>query len=108
YTIYKLIKLKKRNKIKKGSIFAAITTAIILALAPTIIIFIILFAIFGTTILTNNVFSLDINVSQLMIFTLSLFVYLYTIDCIIAVLIKHILGIESIFYYLYGYSFSIL
>lgn len=35
-----------------------------------------------------------------MIFTLSLFVYLYTIDSIIAVLIKHILGIESIFNYI--------
>lgn len=76
----------------KRKIFPAIMTAFILALAPTVVITVVVFTLFGSTTLVNNLFSLNISINQLMFLTVSMLIYLYTIDSFISVLVEYIMG----------------
>lgn len=89
---------KEEIKRKKGKIFAVIGTAFILALAPIVAIVLVLLALFGSTNIANTIFSLNISTTQLMFLTISLFIYLYTIDSFISVLVEHIIGKKDIFH----------
>jgi len=90
---------KEEIKKKKEKVFVAIATAFILALAPTAVIALILFALYGSTQVANTIFSLDVNTSKLMLLTVVLVGYLYTIDTFFSVLIQHIIGSgKDIFY----------
>ncbi|QHS23752.1 hypothetical protein GWK91_12685 [Virgibacillus sp. MSP4-1] len=91
---------KEEIKKKKGKIFAVMATAFILALAPTAVIGLVLFALFGSTNLVNTIFSLDISTSTLMLLTVSLVIYLYTIDSLLSLLVEHIMGRVNIFNHL--------
>ncbi|MFD1362821.1 MULTISPECIES: hypothetical protein [Lentibacillus] len=83
---------KKEREETKANLFHVIGTAFILAMAPTVAITLVLLALFGSTNVANTVFSLNISTSQLIFLTISLFLYLYTIDSFICVLVEHIMG----------------
>ncbi|WP_164669978.1 hypothetical protein [Virgibacillus doumboii] len=92
---------KEEIKKKKGKVFAAIAAAFILGLAPTVVIALLLFALFGSTNIANTMFSLDVNTSKLMLLTVVLVIYLYTVDSFFSVLIQHITGKgKDIFYHI--------
>ena len=83
---------KEKIRAEKGKIFPAIGAAFILALAPTVALVFILFALFGSSSFINTIFSLNIKTSQLVLLTIAFFVYLYTIDNIIEFAVNYILG----------------
>ena len=79
----------KENKMK---IFSAFGAAIILALAPTVVLGFILFLLFGSTSFLNEMFSLHISKSQLAFIAIAFLIYFFTIDSIIEFIISYILG----------------
>ncbi|RSL30254.1 hypothetical protein D7Z54_26995 [Salibacterium salarium] len=81
---------KDELKKNKRKIFHATATAFILAFAPTAAIAFVVFALFGSTTFANHVFSLDVSINQLMVLTVSIFIYLYTVDSLIEVIVKHL------------------
>lgn len=70
----------------------------ILALLPTAAMGLVLFALIGSTNTVNMIFSLNLSMKQLIILAVSFLVYLFTIDSIIEMVVKHILG-KGMFYY---------
>lgn len=97
--IFKWIYSDNKNELeeKKANLFHVIGTAFVLALAPTVAIALVLLALFGSTTIVNTLFSLHITTNQLMLLSISLFIYLYSIDSIIAVAVEHTIG-KNIFH----------
>lgn len=97
---------KKEPEEKRGGLLLVIVTAFFLALAPTVVIALILFVLLGSVATVNMLFLLQISTKQLILISISLLVYLFSIDSMIEIAIKHILG-KNIFYYSYDCSLVI-
>ncbi|WP_087974991.1 hypothetical protein [Oceanobacillus rekensis] len=78
---------KNEIKAEKKKIFSAIGASFILTLAPSAFIGLSLFVLLGSTNTVNMIFSLNISTKQLVILAISFFVYLFTIDNIIELII---------------------
>ncbi|WP_156645221.1 hypothetical protein [Lentibacillus sp. JNUCC-1] len=78
------------------SLGRVILTAALLALIPTIVIGLFLFAILGSTNLVTTVFDFEISAGRLMILSVAFLIYLFTIDSIVEVLAEHLFGKERI------------
>jgi len=90
---------KTERESERLSFFGVIFVACMIALIPSVVIVLILFALFGSTISVNLLFSLGISNNQLIIFGVCLFAYLFSIDSVIAIIIKYLIG-KSYFYLL--------
>lgn len=86
------IENKKEPEEEKITSFLMVVVAILLALAPTVGIGFILFAILGSANVIDIVFSLDIEINHLIILAISLLVYLFTIDSILETVVEYIVG----------------
>ena|SRR5690625_919689 len=86
---------KKPLEEKEGNLFHVCLAAFVLALIPTVVIALFIFMLLGSTNAVNLLFSLDLNMKQLVILTISFFVYLFFIDGIIETSIKIIVGENS-------------
>lgn len=89
---------KEESREEKLNFFLVILVSFLLALLPTAAIGVVLFVILGSANTVNMVFSLNISLNQLIVLAISFLVYLYTIDSIVEIVVKHILG-KNIFYY---------
>lgn len=87
---------KKELEMKKANLFDVIIAALALALIPTVVITLIIFVLLGSTNVVNFLFSLNISMNKLIIMAISLCVYLLSIDGIIEIAVKLIVG-ENIF-----------
>lgn len=77
---------------EKMGLFMTIFVTVIIALILTVVIGLILFVLIGSANTVNILFSLNINMNQIIILAIAFLVYLYTIDTIIEIVIQHILG----------------
>lgn len=89
---------KQEPEDEKINLFLVIFVAFLLALFPTVAIALVLFVLLGSTSAVNMAFSLNISTNQLIMFAIALLVYLFSIDSIIELIVKHILG-KNILYY---------
>lgn len=89
---------KKEIQKNKLNILTAIGTAFILALAPSVLLMVILLGIFGSTNIINTLFSLQISMNQLIILTIVLLFYLFTVDNILEMGVKIIIGKNFIYF----------
>ncbi|WP_066192144.1 MULTISPECIES: hypothetical protein [Gracilibacillus] len=83
-----IYQITKQDKEEGMSVVIVATT--LLALIPTAVIALIGFVIFGSTSLINQLFSLEIPTSQLIMLAIGILVYLFTLDSIIEIFIKYI------------------
>lgn len=88
---------KKEPVEKRGNLFLVIVTAFLLALAPTVVFALFLFVILGSSSVVNMLFSLHISTKLLILLSVFLLIYLFTVDSIIEIILKHILG-KNMFY----------
>ena|SRR5699024_510374 len=89
---------KEESENEKLNFFLVILVSFVLALLPTSAIGLILFVVLGSANTVNMVFSLNISLNQLIVLAISFLVYLFTVDSIVEIAVKHILG-KNIFYY---------
>lgn len=89
---------KEESQDEKLNFFLVVLVSFLLALLPTTAIGIILFVILGSANTVNMLFSLHISLNQLVVLAISFLVYLFTIDSIVEIVVKHIVG-KNIFYY---------
>ena len=89
---------KEESQDEKLNFFLVVLVSFLLALLPTAAIGIILFVILGSANTVNMLFSLHISLNQLVVLAISFLVYLFTIDSIVEIVVKHIVG-KNIFYY---------
>ena len=89
---------KEESQDEKLNFFLVVLVSFLLALLPTAAIGIILFVILGSANTVNMLFSLHISLNQLVVLAISFLVYLFTIDSIVEIVVKHIVG-KGIFYY---------
>lgn len=89
---------KEELEEEKLNFVLVILVSILLALFPTAAIGLILFVVLGSANTVNMVFSLNISLNQLIVLAISFLVYLFTVDSIVEIAVKHILG-KNIFYY---------
>ena len=89
---------KEESEEEKLNFVLVILVSILLALLPTAAIGLILFVVLGSANTVNMVFSLNISLNQLIVLAISFLVYLFTVDSIVEIAVKHILG-KNIFYY---------
>src|SRR5699024_312240 len=82
------------------SILMTVFVSSMLSLAITVVFALILFSILGVTNFINMSFSLDIGMKSLMILTIAFLVYLFTVDSLIEVIIKVIVGKKFLYYVL--------
>src|SRR5699024_3665577 len=89
---------KEESEEEKLNFVLVILVSILLALLPTAAIGLILFIVLGSANTVNMVFSLNISLNLLIVLSFSLLVYLFTVDSIVEIAVKHILG-QNTFYY---------
>lgn len=89
---------KKEKKEEKLTIFGVVFVAFILALAPTIVIALAIFVLISSTSAINMLFSLHINMKQLITFVISFTIYLFSIDNIVEMIVKHIVGKNKLYF----------
>lgn len=89
---------KQEPEKEKDGLVMVTFVSVMLALLPTVLIGIILFILLGSANTFNMIFSLDISTNQLIVLAISLLIYLFTIDSIIEIIMKYILG-KNIFFY---------
>ena len=89
---------KEESEEEKLNFVLVILVSILLALLPTAAIGLILFIVLGSANTVNMVFSLNISLNQLIVLAISFLVYLFTVDSIVEIAVKHILG-QNTFYY---------
>ncbi|WP_010096697.1 hypothetical protein [Ornithinibacillus scapharcae] len=83
---------KKESEEEKMSSTLVIVVSLLLALAPTIGLGFVLFTILGSANLIDMVFSLDLEINQLVILAISILVYLFTVDSIVEIVVEYIVG----------------
>src|SRR5699024_8657529 len=83
---------KKEDEAERGGLGIIMITSAILSLAPAVVIASFLFIVFGSANMVDILFSLDVQTNQLIIMSISLFIYLMTFDNLIDAIVKHILG----------------
>ncbi|AIF42871.1 hypothetical protein X953_06280 [Virgibacillus sp. SK37] len=74
-----------------GLVMVTVVSAL-LALAPTALFAIILFALVGSANVVDRVFSLHVNITDIIFFSIGVLVYLFTIDSIIEAIVKYLVG----------------
>lgn len=89
---------KEESEEEKLNFVLVILVSILLALLPTAAIGLILYVVLGSANTVNMVFSLNISLNQLIVLAISFLVYLFTVDSIVEIAVKHILG-QNTFYY---------
>ncbi|MGP4072737.1 hypothetical protein ACTWQB_09310 [Piscibacillus sp. B03] len=82
---------------KKLNMFGVTLVSLLLALIPTAVFGIILLTLLGSSILIDHAFSLNIDIQQLIILAISLFIYFYSLDRLIEILLKYLFG-ENLLY----------
>ncbi|MFS0647162.1 hypothetical protein [Siminovitchia sp. 179-K 8D1 HS] len=90
---------QKEPEQEKLNFFLVILVTFLIALFPTAAIALILFALFGSVSAVNMLFSLHISKNELIMLAIALIVYLFTIDNLIEVIVKHIIG-KNILYFM--------
>ncbi|EIT84257.1 hypothetical protein A374_15763 [Fictibacillus macauensis ZFHKF-1] len=100
---------KKENPNEKA-VFSSLIAAIALALIPTIVIMGVIFVTTGSTSLLVDFFSLKIDYQQIIVVSISMVVYAFTIDYLFVAIGKRLLGdrglivaFASVFRFLCGY-----
>ena len=89
---------KEESEKEKLGFFGVIFVVFLLALLPTATIAFFLFVLLGSTNAINTLFSLQISTKQVVFLAISLLVYLFSIDSIIEIVVKHIVG-QRVFYF---------
>jgi len=89
---------KEEPEDEKLNIFLVFLVSFLLALLPTVAMGLVLFVILGSANTVNMVFSLHISLNQIIVLAIAFLVYLFTIDSIIEIMVKHIVG-KNIFYF---------
>lgn len=91
---------KKEDTEKKLNGFALLFVACLLALAPTAVIALILLVLLSSTSAVNMLFSLQISTKQLILLVISFIIYWFSIDSLIEMVVKHIVGKNPLYYLL--------
>jgi len=89
---------REESEDEKLIFLLVILVSFLLALLPTATIGLILFVVLGSVSTVNMFFSLNISLNQLIVLAISFLVYLFTIDSIVEVVVKHILGKNFVYY----------
>lgn len=90
---------KTASNDEKLSIFGVCFIVTLLALLPTATIAFIIFVLLGSTNVVNMLFSLQIGVNEIIIFVIGLLVYLFSLDSLIELIVKQIVG-KNMFYFI--------
>jgi len=89
----------KEEKIEEQMNGLLITfVSFMLALLPTIVIAVILFALLGSANVVNELFSLEISLNKLMMLSIAFLLYLFTVDFIVEVIVKYMIGKNFLYY----------
>lgn len=101
YLLFKLVYKgnKEEPEEEKLNFLLVIFVSFLLALLPTVAIGLALFVLLGSTDAVNILFSLNIGTNQLTVLAISFLVYYFTLDSMIEIVVKHILG-KHIFYHI--------
>ncbi|WP_240377166.1 hypothetical protein [Bacillus piscicola] len=83
---------KEETKEEKINFLQVLFVTGLLALLPTIAIGLIVFALLGSAHAVNMIFSLQVSTSQLIVLAVSFFVYLFTVDSVIEIIVEYIIG----------------
>lgn len=89
---------QKEPEEEKMSIWMVWFVSLLLALTPTVAIAIILLTILGSANVVDMLFSLQLSMNQLIMLTIFILIYLFTIDSIVEIVVKYIVG-KRIMYY---------
>jgi|SRR5690625_2423371 len=90
---------KEESESDKLNFPSVVFVGCLLALLPTAAIAFIIFVLLGSTSAVNVIFSLEISRNQLIILAISLFIYLFSIDSIIEIIVEYIVGKNNTFYF---------
>lgn len=71
----------------------------VLAILPTTVVAIFLFALLGSVNIVNELFSLEVDLNQLIILSIAFLFYLFTVDHIVEMIVKNVIG-KNLFYYI--------
>ncbi|MDG5788803.1 hypothetical protein QA612_15130 [Evansella sp. AB-P1] len=82
-------KNKREPQEEKMNMFLWLLVSIILAFPPTVVIAFFLLVLLGTTNIVDMLFSLELSMNQLIMLTISILVYLFTLDSVIEKLVKY-------------------
>jgi hypothetical protein len=98
--IFKLVfrENKQESDDEKMSLWMTLFITILFSLLITVGIGLMLFVLLGTTNTVNMIFSLDLSVDELMTLAISIFVYLFTIDSVIEIILKYVMGKNIVYY----------
>lgn len=91
---------KDKVRTKKGRIFPVLAIAMILALVPTVVIMLGIILLLGSTNVINIIFSLHLSTNEIAIFAILLMIYLFTIDSIIEMILKQIVGKNMSYFFI--------
>ncbi|MBS3680716.1 hypothetical protein KGF86_10855 [Ornithinibacillus massiliensis] len=89
---------QKEPEEEKMSIWMVWFVSVLLALTPTVAIAIILLTILGSANVVDMLFSLQLSMNQLIMLTIFILIYLFTIDSIIEIVVKYIVGKRIIYH----------
>ncbi|MFD2706743.1 hypothetical protein [Salibacterium lacus] len=82
----------KEEKHRKPKIVSTLAIACVLAIFPTAVLALFLFAMLGSSVFVQQLFSLDVSFQQILTITVCLFIYWYTVDSIIEKIVQHVMG----------------
>ncbi|MGY0691895.1 hypothetical protein ACW2QC_03775 [Virgibacillus sp. FSP13] len=80
------------------NLFLVLFVAMVLALLPTVAIGLVLFVLLSSTSAVNMIFSLHVGNDQLIMFAISLLVYLFSIDSLLELIVKHVVGKNLLYF----------
>lgn len=83
---------QKEPEEEKMSIWMVWFVSVLLALMPAIAIAILLLTILGSANVVDMLFSLQLSTNQLIMLTIFILIYLFTIDSIVEIVVKYIVG----------------
>ncbi len=83
----------------KLHVFGVLFVVFLLALIPTAVIAVFIFILLGSTNAVNLLFTLEISGRKMIVFAISLFMYYFTIDSVIEIIVKYIVGKNNAFYF---------
>ncbi|GAB2540036.1 hypothetical protein [Gracilibacillus alcaliphilus] len=94
FLVFKLVHKGNKEEPEKEriNIFLVLFITALFTLIITGVIAVFLFAVLGSTSVVNLVFSLDISTGKLFLLAIVFLIYLFTVDSLIELVIKYILG----------------
>ncbi|SFP64403.1 hypothetical protein [Salibacterium halotolerans] len=87
-----IVSSKEEEKRSKRKIISTLAIACVLAIFPTAVLALFLFAMLGSSVFIQHLFSLDVSFQQILTVTVCLFIYWYTVDSIIEKIVQHVMG----------------